>query len=76
MFAAAARALDEQVAAEDLKIGRIYPSLSRIREVSAHIALAVAKVAFGQGLATRPEPSDLMAHIKSEMYIPTYPVYA
>jgi malate dehydrogenase (oxaloacetate-decarboxylating)(NADP+) len=76
MFDAAARALTEQVTADDLKIGRIYPPLSRIREVSAHIALAVARVAFARGLASIPEPADLLGHIESQMYVPTYPVYA
>jgi malate dehydrogenase (oxaloacetate-decarboxylating)(NADP+) len=72
MFSAAARALDEQVSAEDFKLGRIYPSLSRIREVSVNIALAVAKVAFARGLTAMPEPADLHGHIKSKMYDPTY----
>jgi len=75
MFAAAAKALDEQVSEEDFKLGRIYPSLSRIREVSIHIALAVAKVAFARELTAMPEPADLLGHIKSKMYDPTYQEY-
>jgi len=75
MFAAAAKALDGQVSEEDFKLGRIYPSLSRIREVSIHIALAVAKVAFARGLTAMPEPADLLGHIKSKMYDPTYQEY-
>jgi malate dehydrogenase (oxaloacetate-decarboxylating)(NADP+) len=76
MFAAAAKALDEQVSEEDFKLGRIYPALARIREVSVHIALAVAKVAFVRGLAAIPEPADLHGHIQSKMYDPTYQEYA
>lgn len=75
MFTAAAKSLNAQVTAEDLKIGRIYPSLSRIREVSANIALAVAKVVFAQGLTEMPEPSDLPGLIKSRMYEPTFKEY-
>jgi malate dehydrogenase (oxaloacetate-decarboxylating)(NADP+) len=75
MFAAAAKSLDEQVTAEDLKMGRIYPSLSRIREVSVNIALAVAKVVFARGLTAMREPDDLLGHIKSTMYDPTYRGY-
>lgn len=75
MFAAAAKALDEQVSQEDFKLGRIFPALSRVREVSLHIALAVAKVAFARGLAAMSEPSDLIGHIKSKMYDPTYQEY-
>ncbi len=76
MFAAAAKALDEQVLAEDFKLGRIYPSLSRIREVSLNIALAVAKIAFLRGLTALPEPADLLGHIKSQMYALTSQEYA
>ncbi|MBE0558244.1 MAG: NAD-dependent malic enzyme, partial [Proteobacteria bacterium] len=75
MFAAAAKALDVQVTAEDFLLGRIYPSLSRIREVSLNIALAVARVAYARGLAAKPEPADLIGHIKSQMYDPTYREY-
>jgi malate dehydrogenase (oxaloacetate-decarboxylating)(NADP+) len=72
MFTAAAKSLDEQVTVEDLKIGRIFPTLSRIREVSANIALAVAKIVFERGLTTMPEPADLLGHIKSTMYDPAF----
>ena len=75
MFAAAAKALDKQVSEEDFMLGRIYPSLSRIREVSVNIALAVAKVAFARGLTAMLEPADLLGHIKSKMYDPTYQEY-
>ena len=75
MFAAAAKALDKQVLEEDFMLGRIYPSLSRIREVSVNIALAVAKVAYGRGLTAMPEPRDLLGRIKAKMYDPTYKEY-
>ena len=75
MFTAAAKSLDEQVTADDLKMGRIFPSLARIREVSANIALAVAKIVFTQGLTAMPEPADLPGHIKSTMYEPAFQEY-
>jgi malate dehydrogenase (oxaloacetate-decarboxylating)(NADP+) len=75
MFTAAAKSLNDQVTAEDLKIGRIYPSLSRIREVSANIALAVAKIVFARGLTAMPEPADLLGQIKSIMYEPKFQEY-
>ena len=75
MFTAAAKSLDEQVTVEDLKIGRIFPSLSRIREVSANIALAVAKIVFERGLTSMLQPPDLLDHIKSTMYDPTFEEY-
>jgi malate dehydrogenase (oxaloacetate-decarboxylating)(NADP+) len=75
MFAAAARALDEQVTEEDFGLGRIYPPLSRIRDVSVHIALAVARIAFARGLTAMTEPADLPGHIRSKMYDGTYRNY-
>lgn len=75
MFTAAAKSLNDQVTTDDLKIGRIYPPLSRIREVSANIALAVAKIAFNRGLTQMPQPVDLSGHIKLCMYEPTFQEY-
>ena len=75
MFTAAAKSLVEQVTAEDLKKGCLFPSLTRIREVSANIALAVAKVVFKRNLTTMMEPTDLAGHIKSIMYEPDFQQY-
>jgi malate dehydrogenase (oxaloacetate-decarboxylating)(NADP+) len=75
MFAAAAKCLDEQVSKEDFELGRIFPSLSRIREVSLAIALAVTKVVFARKLTVMAEPADLPGFIKSKMYDPVYPQY-
>lgn len=72
MFTAAAKSLNDQVSSDDLKIGRIYPPLSRIREVSANIALAVAKIVYERGLTKMSRPTDLFGHIKSTMYEPTF----
>lgn len=75
MFTAAAKSLNHQVSAEDLNLGRIYPSLSRIREVSANIAVAVAKIVYNRGLTKSKEPADLFAHIKRAMYEPDFHLY-
>ena len=75
MFFAAAKALADLVTEDDLAEGRIYPSLGRIREVSAAIATAVADVAFQRGLTTITPPADLPAHVKAQMYDPTYGEY-
>jgi len=72
MFFAAAQALAGQVSEADLELGRVYPALSRIREVSALIATAVAEVAYERGLAREPRPTDVEAHIRSLMYEPNY----
>jgi malate dehydrogenase (oxaloacetate-decarboxylating)(NADP+) len=72
MFLAAARTLASLVSNEDLSVGRVYPALTRIREVSAHIAVAVAEKAFDDGLAQVDRPADLMADIRSRVFVPTY----
>jgi malate dehydrogenase (oxaloacetate-decarboxylating)(NADP+) len=76
MFAAAARTLASLVLPADLEVGRIYPSLTRIREVSAHIGVAVAEVAFKAGLAQVARPADVMALVKASMWTPSYREYA
>ena len=68
MFMAAAHTLAYLVDPDDIEQGSLYPALPRIRDVSAHIAAAVAEVAYKRGLATVPRPNDLMAFIESQMY--------
>jgi malate dehydrogenase (oxaloacetate-decarboxylating)(NADP+) len=75
MFMAAAKTLAAKVSENDLANGRIYPPLSKIREVSAKIATAVAAVAYQQGLATVPEPEDLPTMVQAQMYEPDYQSY-
>ena len=75
MFLVAARTLAEQVTDADLAQGSLYPPLSRVREVSAAIATAVARVAYEHGLATAPKPADLDAFIRAQMYDPRYETY-
>ena len=72
MFMAAARALAGQVTEADLAQGSLFPPLSNIREVSARIAAAVAAVAFREKLVRVPEPADILAFVKSQMYEPSY----
>ena len=72
MFIAAAEALAGMADAEALAAGRVFPDASRLREVAATVATAVAAVAFSQGLATRVVPTDLARAIRSAMYEPRY----
>lgn len=72
MFMAAAHTLANLVSEEDLKQGSLYPALPRIREVSAHIAAAVAEIAYNRGFATGQAPKDLLAYVQSQMYDPHY----
>jgi malate dehydrogenase (oxaloacetate-decarboxylating)(NADP+) len=75
MFSIAANVLASLVTGEDLAVGRVYPDLQRIREVSAAIACAVAQVAFRRGLTRMLCPEGLPAHVQAQMYDPTYPDY-
>jgi malate dehydrogenase (oxaloacetate-decarboxylating)(NADP+) len=72
MFMAAARTLAGLVTDADLQQGSLYPALPRIREVSTHIAAAVAKVAYKSGLTTGRAPKNMLAHVKSQVYNPRY----
>jgi malate dehydrogenase (oxaloacetate-decarboxylating)(NADP+) len=76
MFLAAARVLTDLVSEEDLALGRVYPSLSRIREVSALIAAEVATIAHRQGLARKPQPEEVLEDVQAQMFQPLYPHYA
>ena len=76
MFLAAAHSLANLVTEEDLERGRVYPPLSRIREVSAKIAYDVATIVYDRGYTDKERPDDIMADIRDYMYKPIYPHYA
>jgi malate dehydrogenase (oxaloacetate-decarboxylating)(NADP+) len=76
MFLAAARTLASLIQPDDLAVGRIYPPLTKIREVSLRIAVAVAGVAHDCGLARAPHPGDLAEDIRGRMFQPVYRDFA
>ena len=52
---------------------RIYPSLSRLKEVSVKIGVKVAEEAYKEGTAsTYPEPANMEEFIMSQLYDPNY----
>jgi malate dehydrogenase (oxaloacetate-decarboxylating)(NADP+) len=75
MFFEAAKTLAGMVTDQDLATGCLFPPLTKIREVSAHIAVAVAEVAYKRDLTTVPKPKDLLAHVKAAQYQPEYSHY-
>jgi malate dehydrogenase (oxaloacetate-decarboxylating)(NADP+) len=75
MFFEAAKSLSSQTTEKDFAIGRVFPSLDRVREVSAKIATAIAKVGHHSGLAVYDEPQDILAAITAMMYDPAYKSY-
>ena len=76
MFMSAACTLANLVSESDLGQGSLYPALPQIREVSARIAAEVAQVAYRCGLAAGQAPDDLLAHMQSHMYEPSYRSYS
>jgi malate dehydrogenase (oxaloacetate-decarboxylating)(NADP+) len=76
MFMGAALALARLVTPADLSQGSLYPELPRIREVSAHIAAEVTRVACDRNLASGERPRDMLAHVRLHMYEPRYESYA
>ena len=75
MFYAAARTLAGQVGEDSLTVGRLYPDLSLIRDISIHIAAAVCEVAFEEGLAGIERPGNLESFIRGRMFEPRYEPY-
>lgn len=76
MFLVAARTLADLVTADDLALGRIYPSLTRIREVSVKIATAVAKEAIEAGLAGVALAADQVEEtVAQSLFHPVYHSY-
>jgi malate dehydrogenase (oxaloacetate-decarboxylating)(NADP+) len=75
MFSTAARALVREVSGESLAQGSLFPPLRDIRRVSVEVAVAVAEVAYHEGLARRPRPTDLRQAVRDSMYDAAYPDY-
>jgi malate dehydrogenase (oxaloacetate-decarboxylating)(NADP+) len=66
----AAKTLADCVTSEELDKGGLYPPLSKIRDVSAKIATALALHAHETGVATLTKPDDMEQYVKSLMYDP------
>ncbi len=72
MFLSAAKVLSEQVSNAEIERGAVYPSLTRVRDVSKAIAVSVCEVAMQEGLTDRKLPDTLDDYIQSLMYEPIY----
>jgi malic enzyme len=72
MFLAAARALADQVGAEDLAEVALYPPLARIRECSHAVACAVIRCAVAEGHADAGVLADLEDTVRRAMWFPDY----
>lgn len=75
MLYIAAEALAKFVPEEDVRLGKVFPPLTKIREVSHRIAVAVVQEAIREGLATKvsaQDKEDLDAFVARKMYYPEY----
>jgi malate dehydrogenase (oxaloacetate-decarboxylating)(NADP+) len=72
MFIEAAQAVADQVPAELLKQGLLYPLQANILEVEIQTAARVAKLVFDSGLARIGRPADTVGFIRQHVYEPEY----
>lgn len=75
MLYVAAEALANFVTPEELKMGKVFPHISSIREVSHRVAVAVAREAVRTEQARKLGPEqleNLEEYIASKMYYPEY----
>lgn len=75
MLYIAAEALATFVSDDDIKQGRVFPPIDKIRDVSHRIGVAVAREALDKDLATKITPKDAMdldAFVDRKMYYPEY----
>jgi malate dehydrogenase (oxaloacetate-decarboxylating) len=74
-FAAAARAVYDQTSRTDTTGAPIFPSLSRLRDVSYHVAIAVGLVLVDGGAAPPQTVTEIERRVASAMWEPTYVQY-
>jgi malate dehydrogenase (oxaloacetate-decarboxylating)(NADP+) len=72
MFIEAARAVADQVIAEQLQLGMLFPPQSNILETEIKTAARVAQLVFEEGLAGVARPDDCEVFIRSHVYKPEY----
>jgi malate dehydrogenase (oxaloacetate-decarboxylating)(NADP+) len=72
MFIEAARAVADQVPADLLNQGSLYPPQSNILETEIQTAARIAKLVFDSGLARVKRPTDMVAFIREQVYRPEY----
>jgi malate dehydrogenase (oxaloacetate-decarboxylating)(NADP+) len=72
MFIEAARAVADQVPADLLAQGLLYPLQSNILETEIQTAARIAKLVFDSGLARVKQPADMVAFIRQHVYKPEY----
>lgn len=73
MLYVAAEALANHMTEEELAQGKVFPPLSKIRDVSRHVAVAVIEQAIREGQAEKlTDVIDLDEYVFNKMYDPVY----
>ncbi|XP_068167738.1 NAD-dependent malic enzyme, mitochondrial [Antennarius striatus] len=73
VFLEAAKTLAAQLTDKDLEDGRLYPPLSKIREVSLQMAVKVVEYVYSKGMAFRyPEPIDKNGFVRATVWNTDY----
>jgi len=75
MLFVAAEALANHVSDEELADGKVFPHISKIRDVSRNVAVAVIKQAMEEGQVTKmmdKNINDLNEYVHKKMYDPVY----
>lgn len=72
MFIEAAQAVADQVPADLLRQGLLYPLQSNILETEVRTAARVAEFIFDHGLAQVKRPTDVLAFVRGQVYKPEY----
>ncbi|KHN87945.1 NAD-dependent malic enzyme, mitochondrial [Toxocara canis] len=71
--AKASRKVAACVTEESLKVGRVYPQLKEIREISIQIAVEMARYCYKNGTANLyPQPEDLEKYVRAQVYSTEY----
>ncbi len=72
VFLSASHTCADMVTEEDLAQGSLYPSLTRVREISLEVAINIIKLALRTGQAQIEEPADIRQFVLDNMYKPEY----
>lgn len=73
LLTAAAHALAGEVREEELARGQLYPSMSRLREVTREVAAAVVRRAVEEGCGEEIAADEVPARLRAAMWEPVYP---
>ena len=74
MVSASSAALAEQITDEELELGLLFPSVTRLREVSKEVARAVVRQARADNVAADTD-SDIEDMLSGAIWSPEYPLY-